>query len=254
MQNFKQLHLTFAGQIETVPTAADLPVVGIVVGAIRYVEDTNFVYTWDGNTWSGMSFDNLTVNSLVTNDLTVNNLAYVKASVVEIGDNIIVLHSLVTGTPTEDSGIAINRGNEPDAYFLWDEDLDTWVAGTENNLVPISDNAPTPAFAYARQGSVPTNTWLMSNGIPSNVSGVPNPFVGAEITKVFIDSGTQSTYSIEIYEHDHETFTLLGSYTVTEGFGAEFDTNLSVTQGRIFAVKLSSGSASNITVGFQLKA
>lgn len=253
MQNFKQLHLTFAGQIETVPTAADLPTVGIVEGAIRYVLDTDAISMWNGSAWVGINSGDIVANSITVNDLTVNSLAYINASVVEIGDNIIVLNSLVTGTPTEDSGIAINRGSEPDAYLLWDETLNAWVAGIDGNLVPLGDNAPTPAFAYARQGSVPTNTWLMSNGIPSNVSGVPNPFVGAEITKVFIDSGSQSTYTIEIYEHDHVTFTLLGSYTVTSAFGAEFSTNLPVTQGRIFAVKLSAGSASNITVGFQLK-
>jgi hypothetical protein len=247
MKNFKQLHLTFAGQIETVATAADLPTVGIVEGAIRYIEDTDTITTWDGTQWGGLSFDSLTVNNL-----TVNNLAYINANVVEIGDNIIVLNNEVTGTPTEDAGLSIERGDEPDALLLWDEDNDEWVAGVEGDLSPLLNSSP--AFTYARQGSVPANTWLLSNGVPSNVSGVPNPFNGAKITKVFVDSGSQSTYTIEIYEHDHVAFTLIDSFVVTADYGQEFSTNLPVSEGKIFAVRLSSGIANNVTVGFQLRA
>lgn len=246
MQNFKQLHLTFAGQIETVLTAADLPTVGIVEGAIRYIEDTDAVTMWNGSAWVGMTFDSLTVNNL-----TVNSIAYINANVVEIGDNIIVLNNDVTGAPTEDAGLSIERGDENDAVLLWDEDTDQWLAGTEGDLSPLISSSP--AFTYARQGSVPANTWLLSNGVPSNVSGVPNPFENAKLTKVFIDNGSENTYSIEIYEHDHVTFSLLGTYSVTAAYGQEFDTNISVTQGKIFAVKLSSGTANNVTVGFQLR-
>jgi len=245
--NFKQLHLTFAGQIETVKTAANLPTQGIVEGAIRYIEDTDTVTIWDGTQWGGLTFDSLTVDNL-----TVNNIAYINANVVEIGDNIIVLNNDVTGTPTEDAGLSIERGTSDDALLLWDEDTDQWVAGTEGNLSPIVSSSP--AFTYARLGSIGPDTWLMGNGVPSNVSGVPNPFQGAKLTKVFIDNGVQSTYSVEVYEHDHVAFTLLGTFTVTAGYGDEFDTNISVSYGKIFAVKLSSGTANNVTVGFQLRA
>ena len=41
-----------ADSILTVETAADLPTSGIVEGAIRYVEDEDILYTWDGANWS----------------------------------------------------------------------------------------------------------------------------------------------------------------------------------------------------------
>ena len=107
MTNFKQLHLTFAGQIETVTTAANLPNVGIVEGAIRYIEDTDVVTMWDGTAWGGLKFD-----SLVVDNLTVNNIAYINANVVEIGDNMIVLNNDVTGTPTENAGLSVERGRD----------------------------------------------------------------------------------------------------------------------------------------------
>lgn len=246
MKNFKQLHLTFAGQIETVLTAADLPTVGIVEGAIRYIEDTDTLTMWDGSAWGGLSFD-----SLVVNNLTVNNLAYINANVVEIGDNIIVLNNDVTGTPTEDGGIAINRGTEPDALLLWDEDEDTWTVGTEGNLSPIP--GASPAFTFARSGVVGANTWLLCEGIPSNVSGVPNPYANARIARVFVDSGSPSTYELELFEHDHSVFTSLGSFSVTAAHGDEFTPNITITQGKILAVKMKTGSATNVTMGFQLR-
>lgn len=247
MKNFKQLHLTFAGQIETVTTASQLPTTGIVEGAIRYIEDTDTVTLWDGTAWGGLTLDSLTVNNL-----TVNSIAYINANVVEIGDNILLLNNDVTGTPTEDGGICIERGNQPDACLIWDEDTDEWLGGVEGDLTPLINSSP--AFVYARQGAVTTNTWLLSNGVPSNVSGVPNPFTGSKINKVFIDNGAINTYTIEIYEHDHVTFTSLGTFSITADYGQEFSTNIAVTQGKIFAVRLSAGSANNVTVGFQLRA
>lgn len=246
MKNFKQLHLTFAGQIETVLTAADLPVVGIVEGAIRYIEDTDTLTMWDGSAWGGLNFD-----SLVVNNLTVNNLAYINANVVEIGDNIIVLNNDVTGTPTEDGGVAVNRGDEPDALILWDENKDTWVVGTEGNLSPIPGASPT--FTFARPGAVGADTWLLCGSTPSNISGIHNPYTDARIARVFVDSKSPSTYEFELFEHDHSIFTSLGSFSVSSAHGDEFAPNIPITQGKILAVKMKTGSATNVTVGFQLQ-
>ena len=245
MTNFKQLHLTFAGQIETVTTAANLPNVGIVEGAIRYIEDTDVVTMWDGTAWGGLKFD-----SLVVDNLTVNNIAYINANVVEIGDNMIVLNNDVTGTPTENAGLSVERGSEADALLLWDESTDSWMVGVEGDLHPIPGISP--AFTYSRSGSAGANTWLLSNGIPSNISGVHVPYLNSDITKIFVDSGSISTYTIDVYEHDHLVFTLLGSYTVTASYGNTFNTSLAVTQGKSIAIRVGSGTVDNITVGFQI--
>jgi hypothetical protein len=246
MNNFKQLHLTFAGQIETVSTASMLPTQGIVEGAIRYIEDTDTITIWDGSAWVGPTFDSLTVNNL-----TVNNIAYVNANVVEIGDNIITLNSDVVGTPTEDSGIEINRGSSPNAYILWDETEEVWKAGIAGDMGRFPSTAP--AFMYTRSGSVTTGTWLLNSGIPSNIAGVPVAIPAAKVERIFVDSSSQSTFSIGLYEHDHVSYTLLGTVSVTADYGDEYITNLPITVGKKLAVKLDSGSASNLVVGLQIK-
>lgn len=246
MTNFRQLHLTFAGQIETVPTASMLPTQGVVEGAIRWIEDTNTLAFWDGSAWGGPTFDSLTVNNL-----TVNNLAYVNANVVEIGDNIITLNSDVVGTPTEDAGIEINRGASPNAYILWDETEEVWKAGVAGDMGRFPSTAP--AFMFTRSGNITPGTWLLNGAVPSNVAGIPVAIPAAKIERIMVDNAAQNTFSIGLYEHDHVSYTQLGTVSVTADYGDEYLTNLPITVGKKLAVKLETGSASNVTVSLQIK-
>ena len=65
---------------------------------------------------------NLTVSGTTT---TVNSTN------VNIGDNIIVLNSDETGTPSQDAGIEIERGTSSNKQFFWDESEDYWSVGSE---------------------------------------------------------------------------------------------------------------------------
>lgn len=59
-----------------------------------------------------------------------------------VSDNIIVLNSNVTGTPTEDGGIEIERGDLPNASLIWHEASQTWragLAGQESALIGASE-------------------------------------------------------------------------------------------------------------------
>jgi hypothetical protein len=73
--------------------------------------------------------DNVTFNDVVVDgDLTVNGtVTTVNSTEVEIGDNIIVLNSLVTGAPTADAGIEIERGTSANVQFVWEESTDRWT-------------------------------------------------------------------------------------------------------------------------------
>lgn len=75
---------------------------------------------------------NLTVNGTVT---TVNT------ETVNIADNIITLNSNATGTPTENAGIEIERGDATNVTFRWNETTDRWEFtndGTTYYNVPIT--------------------------------------------------------------------------------------------------------------------
>ena len=70
---------------------------------------------------------------IVTGDLTVSGTTTtVNTEEVNIADNIILLNSNFTGpTPTESGGIEIERGDEDNKQFVWDEGTDKWSIGAE---------------------------------------------------------------------------------------------------------------------------
>lgn len=249
---FIKLHLQLAGRIANVDTIADLPGPDFVLpGEVRYVAAEEVIYYWDGDSWQPIGtggdgfFDNLVVNNL-----TVNNIAHINANVVDIGDNIIVLNSEVTGTPTEDAGIVIERGNEPDAQLIWNETLNTWTAGVEGDMHPFP--GVSPAFTLARQGAVSTNTWLLNNGVPSNLTGI-RIFTASNLTRVFVESSSSSTYEVTIYQHDHAIYTVLTVLTVTGTYGNEIIVDIPLTLGQAIAARVTSGTATDPVVGLILE-
>ncbi len=76
--------------------------------------------------------DSPTFNNLVLDgNLTVNGTQTVlNTETLTVDDNTIVLNNNVTGTPTEDAGIEIERGSDTNVSLLWDETNDRWTVGT----------------------------------------------------------------------------------------------------------------------------
>ena len=77
--------------------------------------------------------DNVTFGDvIVSGDLTVSGTTTtVNTETVTIADNIIVLNSNATGTPSENSGIEIERGDATNKTLIWDETNDKWTVGSE---------------------------------------------------------------------------------------------------------------------------
>ena len=87
---------------------------------------------------SGVTIPNLTVTGTTTSVNSTN---------LNIGDNQITLNSDVTGTPSENAGLIVNRGSASDVSFLWNETSDYWivneplVSATRINAI-VSGNTP----------------------------------------------------------------------------------------------------------------
>lgn len=77
-------------------------------------------------------------------DLKVKNLEVtgttltVNAETVTVDDNIIVLNNNVTGTPSENGGIEVERGTSDNASLIWDETTDKWKCGIAGSEYEIS--------------------------------------------------------------------------------------------------------------------
>jgi hypothetical protein len=77
----------------------------------------------------------------VTGNLTVNGTTTtLNTETLAVEDNIVVLNSTVTGTPTTNAGIEIERGDSTNSALTWDETADKWYqnrAGT-STVIPVS--------------------------------------------------------------------------------------------------------------------
>lgn len=192
MGTYVHLPIQIAGQILEVETAADLPTICVPEGSIRYIKDTNELVIWDGTQW-GFWLDSLEVN-----DLIVNNIALINAQVVEIGDNCLLLNNDVTGAPTEDACVEIERGDEPNAQLYWDETTDQWYHGTDGNLQPITQDAiSTVKVEFTCDASAAVYDWvIMSQTVTGKVESVVNNNYDDLIVGVICDKPTSTTCNV----------------------------------------------------------
>jgi hypothetical protein len=88
---------------------------------------TNDLLAWDGTAWVNKANPTIGGNLVVTGNLTVQgNTTTVSTQELHISDNIIVLNHDVTGSPTENAGIEIERGTSTNVLVRWNETDDCW--------------------------------------------------------------------------------------------------------------------------------
>lgn len=93
---------------------------------VRNAGDTDF---------ADLTAKNVTIEGNVTVKGTTTT---VETETVEVHDNIMRLNSDATGTPTEDGGIEVERGDSTNAQILWDESSDDWKAGVVGALKSLA--------------------------------------------------------------------------------------------------------------------
>jgi len=75
-----------------------------------------------------LSFDNLTV----TGNLEVQgSTTTIDSELIELADNIILLNSNETGSPSVSAGLEIQRGTSANKQLTWNETTDKWTVGSE---------------------------------------------------------------------------------------------------------------------------
>ena len=114
-------------------------------------------------TTSNVSFADLTLSG----DLTVNGTTTtVNTATLNVSDNIITLNNDVTGTPSQDAGIEVERGTSSNVSLTWDESEDEWTFG--------SYNVKASSFEGSLTGNATTATALATSrtiGLSGDVSG-----------------------------------------------------------------------------------
>ena len=119
-------------------------------------------------------------NVTITGNLTVNGTTTtVNSNTVNIGDNVLVLNSDETGTPSQNGGIEIERGSSTNSALLWDEGNDYWVAGlagAEERIVIGAGNTDITTL-----GTITTGTW--------NGTSISTTYTDAKVTSIVAGTG-----------------------------------------------------------------
>ena len=115
-------------------------------------------------------------NMVVNGNLTVNGTATaIHTTETTINDNIIKLNNDVTGTPTENAGIEVERGLLPNVSLRWNETDDKWQIqasnGTYSNIATTLDASPAVTISDS------SSTGLLSIDTSTQVLTVNDKFV-----------------------------------------------------------------------------
>jgi hypothetical protein len=106
-----------------------------------------------------------TGNLVVTGDLTVSgNVTTVNTEQLNVEDNIITLNSGVTGAPTVNSGIEINRGTSTDVSIVWNETTDKWTFTNDGTNYANIGDVTAAALIAAAGGDGTSGQALTTNG------------------------------------------------------------------------------------------
>jgi len=86
----------------------------------------------------------LSGNLTVSGDLTVSGTTTtVNTETINLADNVILINSNATGTPSENGGIEVERGDSSNVSFVWDETNDEWTTNAETlktgHMLPETD-------------------------------------------------------------------------------------------------------------------
>lgn len=136
---------------QDIHTGASPTFAGTTSGNVQVgVTGDNEIDTDEGNLTIDSFGGTVTVddNLIVTGDLTVQGTTTtVSSETLLVADNVITLNSNVTGSPTENAGIEIERGTSDNVQLRWNETNDTWEATrdglTYKDLVLSGDDIPT---------------------------------------------------------------------------------------------------------------
>ena len=193
-------------------------------------------------TTSNVTFNDMTVSG----NLTVSGTTtYIDTTTLNIGDNVITLNADVPedANATENAGIKVERGLDPDKFFLWNETDDKWTFGNDtvvaNTFEGNLTGNITSSGASTFSGTLNLNGATVSNAnfdLTGNVTGNLTGNVTGNVTGNLTGDVTGTVSDIS----NHNTDAL-----------AEGSTNLYYTDTRVqsYIDTLSLDSAITFTLG-----
>ena len=189
------------------------------------------------NSKFGSSGGTISGDTTITGNLTVSGeTTYANTITVNLGDNIITLNADIPQglAPSENAGIEIDRGAQPNAQFLWIESAGKWSANNGNTLFYIAaesaESYANGAFAAANtadQKGVSAGVYANGAFVAANTADQRAVTSGSYANGAFAAANTadqravtSGAYANSAYIHANAAFAAANSATGTVGQAA----------------------------------
>jgi hypothetical protein len=130
-------------------------------------------------------------NCTITGNLTVSGTTTtINTTTLSVADNLIDLNSdVTTGTPTEDAGIRVLRGDSAAVQIKWSEGVDAWQLTNDGssyaNIVTTSGGGGSVSFGNVLPSANVTHDLGSTTAYWNNIYGIA--FVGTSTTAKYAD-------------------------------------------------------------------
>lgn len=171
----------------------------------------------------------------------------VNSNTVNIGDNIIVLNSDETGTPSANAGIEIERGSADNVRLLWNENTDRWTFTNDGSTFY---NIPKPTEYATLVAGEGIDVSAASGAVTVSAEDATDSNKG--IASFNSTDFTVSSGVVSLAKDPTITLTgdVTGSATMTNLGNVSIATTVSNNQS--FATSIGDGSATSYTVTHNL--
>ena len=166
---------------------------GINVGDPTAAQDA-MTLNYADSTYLPLTGGTISSDLMVQGHLTVSGTqAIINSTQVEIGDNIIVLNSGETGTPSQNAGLEIERGTDSNVSFMWDESGNFWSLDGQF-LANLAD--PTSGGHLADR-DYNDGRYIQRTALTA-VGGILYGGTGGAITELAGNTGTLKTFLTQV--------------------------------------------------------
>lgn len=191
----------------TITGDADTDTVTITNGGVTSVSGTSNEITVSAGTGSvtiGLPDDVTIGNNLtVTGNLTVNGTTTtLNTETLAVEDNIVVLNTNVTGTPTTDAGVEVERGDYTNAKIYWKESENAWYLSTPGDSnsaatdAVISTGGSVNVFNNISDGSTSASPDSSNDTLTISGSGAITVNVNASTDTITIGTNAAATMAV----------------------------------------------------------
>jgi hypothetical protein len=202
--------LTIAGSTGlTVTTNATTDTITLTNSGVTSIAGTANEIEVSAGTGSGPYTGAITVglpdNVTITGDLKVNgdldivgNINSFSTTTVNVEDNLFLLNSTVTGTPSVDAGIEVERGTYTNASILWDETSNLWtVSSPKDSADAAVEHSIARKYAVALTGAETSYTVthnLNTRDVTVQVYATASPYGQVEAAVEYTTADTVTVY------------------------------------------------------------